>query len=526
MRAVLVLILAWFCLGWGEAARAHAVLLETVPSDRSVIAQSPDVLILRFNETVQPIVVELRDSNAQKITTNAVVVDHEIHIVPRVPLSAGSFFLSYRVTSADSHPVAGSFLFAVGRAPAEWAAPSIVAANYSGWSWAAAIDRAIYLSAILLVAGAWTFAFIMRQPIPLRRLVVRLGALGAASALIGIYLQGGVLLDSASATPWDGEIWRVGLSSTRGTALLLATAGLVLCMARSRPITGFGVVLAIASFVLSGHAATATPRWIALPALVLHIAAAAFWLGSFVPLLAALGETRTTKRSIFRRFSEFAMVVVPQLALAGALLAVLQIQQVEALFTTAYGLLLALKLSFVGLLGVIGACNRWILMPEMRDDVDGHATRFRYAIRTQLALGIAVLGATAFLSQTVPPRTLFEHETAQLEASRTAGQTVLIVARDRKALLSVTPARPGRNTIRTRILGNDDAFIEPLEVSVDLSNGDVGIEPLHRKLVPAADGYFENVGPELAIAGRWTIRIEVLINDFEKAIFETEITVN
>jgi hypothetical protein len=32
-------------------------------------------------------------------------------------------------------------------------------------------------------------------------------------------------------------------------------------------------------------------------------------------------------------------------------------------------------------------------------------------------------------------------------------------------------------------------------------------------------------GPELAVAGRWTIRVDALINDFEKAIFETEILV-
>ena len=146
MRAVLVLILAGFCLGWAGTARAHAVLLDTTPADRSVISRSPDMVILRFNESVQPIAVELRDSAAMRVPADVVVVDHEIRIVPRAPVGAGAYFLSYRVTSSDSHPVAGSVLFAVGHAPAEWAAPTVSAGIYTGWTWAAALNRANFLT--------------------------------------------------------------------------------------------------------------------------------------------------------------------------------------------------------------------------------------------------------------------------------------------------------------------------------------------------------------------------------------------
>jgi copper transport protein len=216
---------------------------------------------------------------------------------------------------------------------------------------------------------------------------------------------------------------------------------------------------------------------------------------------------------------------VPQLILAGIILAILQIRTPDAFFASAYGLLLALKLSLVALLLVVAVCNRWILLPEMMDNIDGHANRFRRAIRGELALGFAVLCTTAFLAQTVPPRSTLDVEAAQIDAARGSGQTVLIVARDHKALLAVTPARPGRNAIRVRILRGDDSLIDPLEVTIDLSNAEAGIEPLQRKLVAAADGYFDYSGPELAVAGRWTVRIDALIDDFQKAMFETEIVV-
>ena len=42
---------------------------------------------------------------------------------------------------------------------------------------------------------------------------------------------------------------------------------------------------------------------------------------------------------------------------------------------------------------------------------------------------------------------------------------------------------------------------------------------------PAGDGRFQLAGPELALPGTWALRGEVLIDDFEKAIFATRVVV-
>ncbi len=292
-----------------------------------------------------------------------------------------------------------------------------------------------------------------------------------------------------------------------------------------RPMNAFATLCIVASFALSGHAATAAPRWIAIPTLLLHVVVVAFWLGSLIPLLSALHKERGRRRAIFRRFSEIAVLAVPQLVVAGVVLAVLQIQRFDALFGSVYSLTFTVKLLLVSLLFTLAMINRWILTPEMAEDVPGHVHRFRVTIYGELGLGFAVLCVTAFLSQTVPPRSLTAQQDAVIEATRTAGQTMLIPAGDRKALLMVTPARAGRNTIRARIFAADDGIIDPLEVAVELSNPRAGIEPLRRVLASVGDGFFEYAGPDLAIAGRWVVRIEALIGDFEKSFFETEISV-
>ncbi len=532
MRVFLVLILAICSLGWDGEARAHAVLLETVPSDRSVVAQSPPAIVLRFNETVQPILVQIRGDGGMMIPADLSMVDQELRVAPRGPLAAGGYILSYRVTSADSHPVAGSFLFAVGAAPAAWAAPATSAATSSGWVIAAGISRAIFLAATLIVIGASIFWLVMGGQVPMRPIVFGMAGIAMAAAIVAIYLQGGLLLDAANVRPWESELWRIGYASTRGTASLMAFGGLVVVAGAlfwgsraRRPVVGIGIVIVIASFALSGHAATASPRWIAIPTLLFHVAVVAFWLGSLMPLLSVLRQPRALRLAAFKRFSEIAFFVVPQLVVAGAILATLQIQRPDALFASSYGMILALKIVLVGALFVLAACNRWILMPEMTEDSPGYADRFRRTILAELGLGFAILCVTAFLSQTVPPRSVAEHESFAAAASRDTGHTSLTVAGDRKALLMVAPARPGRNTMRVRIFGADEQPIDPLELAIELSNPSAGIEPLRRALASVGDGYFEHVGPEMSVAGRWIVRIEVLVTDFEKASFENELTV-
>lgn len=532
MRILLALILSGLCLGWGGEVRAHAVLLETVPSDRSVVAESPSAIVLQFNETVQPIFIQIRDERGATIPTDLSMVDRELRIVPRVSLAAGSYILSYRVTSADSHPVAGSFLFAVGRAPDAWAAPTISVATTTGWAWGAGINRAIFLAATLIAIGGSIFWLVMGGDAPMRSLVLGGAGIAAVAALAGIYLQGGLLLDAAAFRPWEAEPWRIGFASTRGTAALVAIGGLAVVAGalflesrERRPVALIGILAVIASFALSGHVATASPRWVAIPTLLFHVAVVAFWLGSLIPLLSVLHAPRVLRLAAFSRFSEIAFFVVPQLVVAGAILATLQIERPDAVFASPYGLIFALKILLVCTLFVLAACNRWILMPEMKEDSPGHADRFRRTIWAEIGLGFAILCVTAFLSQTAPPRSEIAHSAFAADAAREVGHTSLISSGARQALLMVTPARPGRNTIRVRVFGPDGQPIDPLELTVDLSNPVAGIEALHRDLKPAGDSYFDYAGPELGIAGRWIVRIEALVSDFEKSIFETELSI-
>ena len=66
-----------------------------------------------------------------------------------------------------------------------------------------------------------------------------------------------------------------------------------------------------------------------------------------------------------------------------------------------------------------------------------------------------------------------------------------------------------------------DGEFKPLaakEVTLVLANPAAGIEPMRRAGVHSgADGTWRIDDVRIPVAGRWNVRVEILINDFEKA---------
>ena len=123
-RLVATLVAAFGVVGWlvasAPAAHAHAVLEQTTPAAGAVVATAPAQVTLRFGEqvAVQQGSVRVFDPGLHRVDVggthhvggsgSVVGVD-----LPRT-LSAGTYTVTWRVISADSHPVDGSFTFSIG----------------------------------------------------------------------------------------------------------------------------------------------------------------------------------------------------------------------------------------------------------------------------------------------------------------------------------------------------------------------------------------------------------------------------
>ena len=518
---------------WTNPALAHAALLQTTPADRAILPEPPAGVVLQFNEAVQPVVLRLMDAAGSAVPGEATSAQSTSQTFrPARALRPGQYLLSYRVVSDDGHPIAGTIVFAVGAAPATWTAAEEIAEG--PWRWFAAANRALWMLSLALAGGAAVFvllAFSQRAHLKsaLSPTVAGASLLAIVTAGLAIVFEGGVVLGDGTLA----EMGRAGFATTQARQSLatIALAALV-WLAWRRGATRVGAlagVAMLATMALTGHVITAAAPWITAPALLLHAIPALLWVGSFLPLLAIVQAPPSATDLIIPRFSRLAMMGVGMLAVAGAAIAALQVRDVAALTATAYGVGLLAKNALAAPLLLLAAYNRLALTPRVIAGDPAARARLSGTIGFELMLGVAILAITAVLAQTAPPRSLAEptshdeHNHDQTGAE--AGVAVGAVAAGKSALIGVTPARTGRNTITVALRGTGWSGITPQTVTASLANPAARIEPITRQLTAVTPGIYEYSGPELSVTGEWTIRIDVDISEFERIAYVVPIPV-
>jgi len=444
--------------------------------------------------------------------------------------------LSWRVISADGHPVGGALMFAVGAPSARPAAGAEGRADPGVRPVLWTVKVVLYVGLFAGVGGAFFCAWIA-DPVSRRRsqpLLLALISAGLAAGLASVGLQGIDALDLALSALTQQVSWQTGLETSYGLTAIAAVsalfAGFFACVAESSRIARglalaglLGVGLALS---LSGHASTAQAHWLSRPALFLHAVCVAFWIGALLPL--ALGLRDVAKLGLLSaggelaRFSHAIVPVVALLAVSGLWLAFVQLDHVDALWTTGYGRVLACKLAAVAVLVALAAANRYRLVPRFERDGAAAARPLAISIAFELAIALTILGLVALWRFTPPPRAL------------AADAPISLHIHGEKAMAQIEIERAKQQSPQVSVLVLDGAF-QPLaakEVTLVLANPAAGIEPIRISATRAgASGQTSAATSDwrigdlrIPVAGRWNLRVEILISDFEKRIVEDTVT--
>jgi putative copper resistance protein D len=246
----------------------------------------------------------------------------------------------------------------------------------------AALDTASTSAALFTVSSALTGFFTF---------VNTMNAAPSADALFGQQL-GRFLVEI--------ELGRTWLLTTVAGAILTVLTFAV----RAWTPTFFVAILALVALVpmgTQGHSGEEANHDSAVLALVLHILAAAVWLGGLVllvlirPLL-----DRGTLADALLRYSSLALVAFVVVAVSGTVRASIGLGGWEALLSP-YGVLVFVKVAALLAMGALGAWYRKRLIGRTRED--GASRRFWSLVALELAfMGIAS-GAAAALARTPPP---------------------------------------------------------------------------------------------------------------------------
>lgn len=499
MRAALfVLLLAL----WAGNAAAHAVLLDTKPSDGARLAVAPSEIVLRFNESVSPIAARLVDAGGAARVLAPVTRGEDVVVALPADLVAGAYYVAWRVASADTHPIAGTLAFSIG----ESAAIAPPAAHVDGESPTAAIvARAARDVALALGVGGAAFLALMGAR--RGREILMVLAIAGLATLANTALTGARI---AEAAPWTPAAWNAGWASTAGSSALAILAGIGFAALPGRLGPWIGLVLVGAGTTLTGHVATASPRWLFACAQALHVAAALLWMGALAPLLFELRRAPARAAAWGARFSPFGIAAVVALTAGGAILAAGHAGGVSA----DYAGLIAAKAVLLGALVFVAAENRNVAVPALREGAPGAERRFARYLAIEMGLGLTVLALAATLAHT-PPRAGMVHAPAHADGPR--AELSLVAFRDGRMLAI---ERTGTR-LELRLSDGAGTAIDAKELAIELAGG--AIDALRRAPLRIGPGHYALDEAALAMPGPWTLRAQALIDDFTEVTFEIEL---
>ncbi|MBM6583022.1 copper resistance protein CopC [Microvirga sp. BT689] len=515
-------------LGGMGHALAHAALVESHPADGASVEEAPATVRLHFNEPVSPLVVSLTDARGQVHRgLHATARNEVLEVAIPGDLPRGSHVLSYRVASGDGHPVGGSIVFSVGAATGSGPA--------AGLEGNEAVRRGLWLARVALYLGLFAGAggaFFQAWLTPglkagrTRRVLTGFVVLGILAATISLGLQGVDALGETPASLGTVAAWAAGWRTSFGPTSAIGAVALVLAGMGLRGQMGWRRVCTITamagvglSLAWSGHASAAAPQWLTRPAVFLHAVGVAYWVGALIPLLFAIRQAPAQALPVVRRFSTGALMAVAMLTLAGLVLAAIQVEAPANLTGTDYGRVLIAKTILVVTLLGLAALNRMRLTPALASPGGTDGRWLVRSVAVEIVLSVAILALVGLWRFTPPPRAL------AASAEATASASVHLHSPRIMAQVTLSPGRAGVTRARIVIASGRAEPTSPKEVILVLARPEAGIEAIARPARRDGRQGWLVEGLVLPQAGAWQVRVDILVDDFEKSSLEGSISI-
>ncbi|MCW2676694.1 MAG: copC [Modestobacter sp.] len=564
-------------VGTARPASAHATVVTTTPADGARLDAAPAEVSVEFDEDVSlgAGYARVLGADGHRVDTGAPAVRDGLLTVPlREGLPEGSYVVTWRVVSADSHPVSGAFSFVVGNG--ELVAPTVAdGGDAAAPGVAVALPAARWLGYLGLVLGLGVPVFLLLcwpagWAVPLLRRLIGAGlAAVAVGGLLSLLLQGPYAAGAGLGAVTDPQLLATTSGSAYGVTLLLRVllAGLLAAVllrplqsgrapGRGRLVVGAVLTVALVLTVAGvGHPVAGDLTVLAVAVTAVHVAAMSCWLGGLAALLVgtSAGEVPLAAlRPMLLRWSPLAAGLVTALVLSGVLQSVREVGSPSALVQTTYGWLLLGKLAVVVLVLVAAALSRdWVqtrlggrprrpsagrrVVAQAFAAVPGEPAAagpgvvavdpvdaagddpapvplglLRRTVLLEAAGALVVLALSAVLVGTPPARAAVAAPVEVTLPLRSSAGA----ADNGSVQVSLAPATPGPTSLHVYLYDAAGRLAQPRDITVALTEPQQQIGPLDVRLAAAGPGHYVGDGATLPAAGTWTLTVTVRLDEF------------
>ncbi|MCM3882995.1 copper resistance CopC/CopD family protein [Frankia sp. R82] len=553
-------------------ASAHALLTSTDPQGGAALATPPTRVVLSFSESIRVSGDSIRVLDR---AGNRVDLGHaqggarasQAMVVLRAGLPVGTYVASWRVISADSHPVSGAFAFGVGGPPDAGAAraegttsgSAVVGFLFGAARFAGYVGVGVLLGACLFLVLLWPAG--LRAAGSGRLLAAAWGLAVAASAaqllLQGLYTSGsglgGIVHWSHLSTTLDERFGHLLL--IRLLALMLAAPLLRQAARMGRPdlwrrgeLAALGLAVAV-SLAAIGHGGVGDLVGLSVVSLTVHVLAMSVWIGGLAVIVVLLRTASAAEiGAVLPRWSRLAIGAVVAIVVSGLVQSWREIGSFAAVIDTGYGRMVLYKVWFVlGMLGVAALARQWVRRhygsarvhpvgaaagieatgPDATSNagpdagaeggVDGGPGRLgglpgaaalaglRRGIVAELALAGVVLGLTATLVNMVPARTSYA---PPFHGSAFAGPMTVKVR--------IAPTRIGAESIDVYAYAPTGKPQRLVAAQAQLSLPARSLGPFTVPLDLAETGHVRSDDLQVPLSGSWQLRLSLRLNDFDE----------
>ena len=513
-------------------AAGHAGLIRSTPADQQVLPAAPSALVLTFDEPVETALSDIRvfDDQAKEILAAKAQRDGSRSV--RVPvaerLANGTYTVSWRVLSADGHPIDGTFVFHVG-APS----PQVASvADRLGRGASAGVRRAddvlriLHVALIVLLLGALVATVVLFasvDPEVTRALWYVVAGLGFALSIVAagtVIAQAALVTGSGLGEATNGTVLGTVLDTRLGKVRLvelvlaeIIAVGAVWASTTSSRVWSRGLLLLGALLAvtpgLSGHAGARGA--LAVVADTGHVIAASAWVGGLATVMLGLALARERRhavaRAVFPRFSSMAMVGVGVLIVAGVIGSVTHVDAWSQLWNTTYGRLLVAKMTIALTLIAFGVANRRRIRRLAADETGRQLSLLSRSVGVEFAVMAAVIAVTAFLIAQPPANATRSVAAPPLPSAS-------VVAGDLAIRVTADPGRRGANRFGV-VIERSGRSVDGVQVDVVVRPADATVGRATSKATRTSPGRYETGEIAIVSAGRWIVDVDVRASEFD-----------